>query len=290
MPTRLRELRDYWVSQGGVDSGIVGNDHHCRGYHLGEDRIFGPCACKPQGDCLEGLGKDDYSVRTARDKKGLSDSASAIDLGKLNGSIKDLRDFSKWLVRRARANEPGTRDIREIIYTPDGKRVHGWSRENGVDSEPIEGYGDDSHLWHTHISFYRDSEKRDKTKLFRPYFEERDMPKIIDYIPGHVATISGDERITVRSAPYLHEQNILRNFAPSRSEEWDVVGWVRGARVKNKSRWLTRWHDGRWEYVHERHVDAIDPPGATATTAALEARIESIKAKVAASAEDIADD
>ena len=57
------------------------------------------------------------------------------------------------------------RDLREIIYSPDGKVVRRWDRLGKRSS------GDDSHLWHTHFSFFRDSTKadRDQTPLFRRY-------------------------------------------------------------------------------------------------------------------------
>jgi hypothetical protein len=159
-PQTLSELQDFLESVTGLPAislGIVGDTNHRRGYHLGRDRIFGP-----QGD-----GERDYSVKTRRDKRGLSDSASAMDIG----SFKGLRRMSKWIVREARKNAPDTRDIREVIYSPDGVRVLRWDRENGVDSEPHEGEADDSHLTHTHISWYRDREKRDKTALFKRFFD-----------------------------------------------------------------------------------------------------------------------
>jgi hypothetical protein len=58
--------------------GVVGNDRHCSGYHLGRDRIFSRCACRPDGTCEPGQGDKDYSVSRSRDRIGLSSSASAI--------------------------------------------------------------------------------------------------------------------------------------------------------------------------------------------------------------------
>lgn len=161
-PSTLRELGAFWTAHEGVNLGVVGDGRHAKGYHLGEDRIYdgsGP-----------GLGSRDYSVQTPRDKAGLSEAASAIDLGKLNGRLTDLRKFSTWLVKRCRANAPATRDVREVIYSPDGKRVLRWDRERGYASAPREGEADISHITHTHISFYRDSESRSKVPIFAPYF------------------------------------------------------------------------------------------------------------------------
>ncbi|WP_037684611.1 hypothetical protein, partial [Streptomyces griseus] len=63
------------------------------------------------------------------------------------------------------AGAPDTRDIREIIYSPDGQTVKRWDRLGKRST------GDSSHLWHTHFSFFRDSIKagRDLTPLFRRY-------------------------------------------------------------------------------------------------------------------------
>lgn len=153
-PATLKQLAAYWVAQGGVNLGIVGDTgHQARGvsYHLGKDQLL----------------PDAYSIERPRDRAGLTNAASAIDLGKLNGSYAQLRAFSDWLARRCVKGGAGTGDVVEVIYSPDGKRVLGF--KDGIDFL-IPGYGDDSHLFHTHISFYRDSEFRDKTALFKTFW------------------------------------------------------------------------------------------------------------------------
>jgi hypothetical protein len=160
-PKTLSALATFWMSKHGVNLGIVGNAAHTQGYHLGRDRIYdgsGP-----------GIGASDYSVQQARDKAGLTDAASAIDLGRLNQSLGSLYAFSRWLVRQCEAQAPGTDDIREVIYSPDGALVQRWS---GVDNAIHTGLGngDSSHLGHTHISYFRDSETRDKVAVFALYF------------------------------------------------------------------------------------------------------------------------
>jgi hypothetical protein len=155
-PQSLKDLAAFWIAQGGVNLGIVGDtDHLTKGvsYHLGKDQ----------------LRADAYSAQTPRDKAGLTNAASAIDLGRLDGSLTQLREFSDWLARLCVKNVPGTLDVREVIYSPDGKRVLGF--KDGIDFL-IPNYGDLSHLTHTHISYYRDSEFRDKRPLFEPYFVE----------------------------------------------------------------------------------------------------------------------
>ena len=159
-PASLRALGAFWTAQGGVNLGVVGDTAHAAkgySYHLGADQ----------------LAVNAYSAQTTRDKAGLSNAASAIDLGRLGGTLSGLRKFSAWLVVQGQKNEPGTADVREIIYTVDGKTVLRWDRERGYVSPPRAGEADDSHLTHTHISFYRDAEARDKRPVFAPYFAPR---------------------------------------------------------------------------------------------------------------------
>jgi hypothetical protein len=159
-PEQLRALGTYWTTQGGVNLGIVGDARHVVGYHCGKDRIYGP----------NGRGDEDYSVQQPRDKWGLTDAAAAIDLGRLDGSLDNLYAFSNWLVAACQAGDIGSADVREIIYSPDGELVQRWSGVDGkIHTGP--GNGDASHLQHTHISYFRDSEERDKLTLFAPYFE-----------------------------------------------------------------------------------------------------------------------
>lgn len=178
-PPTLLALAAYWTSNGGVNLGIIGNQKHCAGYHLGRDRIFGNCACRPDGTCEPGLGANDYSVQSSRDKA--TDAASAIDLGKLNGSFQELYAFSRWLVKQCQAKAPGAKDVREIIYSPDGVKVQRYSGIDGqIHTGP--GNGDGSHTTHTHISYFRDSEDRTKLVLFAPYFIH--VPDTGEDMPG----------------------------------------------------------------------------------------------------------
>ncbi|MCZ7423996.1 MULTISPECIES: hypothetical protein [unclassified Micromonospora] len=134
--------------------GIVGDANHRGGYHCGSDRVV----------------TNDYSVvESPRDRNGLTLDAAALDVGtfRLNsgGRTHDLFTFSTWCVAQCVANAPDTRDIREIIYSPDGNVVRRWDRLGRRST------GDRSHLWHTHFSFFRDSIKanRDQRPLFRRY-------------------------------------------------------------------------------------------------------------------------
>jgi hypothetical protein len=178
-PQTLIAVASLWESHGGVNLGIVGDTEHAAkgySYHLGSDQ----------------LSPDAYSIRTTRDRNGLSHAASAIDLGRVNGSLTGLRAFSRWLVAQAQADMPGTSDIREIIYSPDGQTVLRWDRERGASSTPRAGEADSSHLTHTHISWYRDSEFRDRTTAITPYWEADVTPaKIVSQVPRMVSANAG---------------------------------------------------------------------------------------------------
>jgi len=172
-PQELLDLAELWKSHAGQVAGIVGDEAHRlrkKSYHLGRSELSATA----------------YSRKTARDKAGLSEAASAIDLGILNGSRENLRQFSEWLVEQCQANVPGTSDIREVIYAPPGSKtaVLHYDRELGISSQPFRDDANDSHLGHTHVSYYRDSEARDKTGVFGRFWlptpppppPEKDMP------------------------------------------------------------------------------------------------------------------
>ncbi|WP_240762570.1 hypothetical protein [Micromonospora sp. HM134] len=149
-----RLLLDTITSLDPAAVGIVGDPAHRGGYHCGSDRVV----------------SNDYSVvESSRDRTGLTLYASGLDVGtfsvRVGGVTHNLRTFSTWCVAQCQAGAPDTRDIREIIYSPDGKVVRRWDRLGKRSS------GDDSHLWHTHFSFFRDAIKagRDLTSLFRRY-------------------------------------------------------------------------------------------------------------------------
>lgn len=163
VPASLASLGSYFRTVNVVNLGVVGDaSHNAKGtsYHLGRDRLLSTA----------------YSIKTVRDRNGLTDAASAIDIGRVAGSLGKLRSLSTWLVSQARWNAAGTSDIREIIYSADGRTVLRWDRERGYASAPRAGEADSSHLTHTHVSYYRDSQRRDKVALFKRYFATRPLP------------------------------------------------------------------------------------------------------------------
>ena len=144
---------------GYANGGIVGDAAHAAtgvSYHLGKSQLTATA----------------YSRVTPRDKAGLTEAASAFDISRGSFPASGLQAWSRWLVTQVVAQAPGTRDIREVIYSPDGKTVRrydNYQRKSFLGGDGT-GQGDNSHLWHTHVSWYRDSEFRDKTALLETYF------------------------------------------------------------------------------------------------------------------------
>jgi hypothetical protein len=155
-PDDLLAVVRYLNSQGApwASLGIVGDAAHVAtgGYHVGRDDLA----------AYGRLGYDYSVVESPRDANP-TNAASALDFA----GTSWWRPLTLWLVDQAAAGTPGTEDIREIIYTPDGQTVRRWDRLG------IRSTGDSSHLYHTHISFFRDSEGRRGSflNLIRRYFE-----------------------------------------------------------------------------------------------------------------------
>ena len=166
-PATLLALAAYYATQGGANDGIVGSlTSHCAGYHLGGDRINSACACKPAGVCKPGEYANDYSLYYARDKAGLTNAAMAIDLGLIGGQHKPLQEMTAFLLAECEAKAPDTLDIRELIGSLDGTTMFRWDFATGRAVYTA----DPSHLNHTHLGYFRDTEKADKTPLLKRYF------------------------------------------------------------------------------------------------------------------------
>jgi hypothetical protein len=142
-----------------AEVGIVGDPAHVGGYHCGADRVRR----------VDGMIRDYSVTESPRDRAGLDEWACALDIGEfrvtVGGWVYDLPHLSAWIVGQCRADAPDTRDIREVIWSPDGRTVRRWDRLGRRDT------GDGSHRWHTHISYHRDGIKagRDQAVLFRRY-------------------------------------------------------------------------------------------------------------------------
>jgi hypothetical protein len=125
--------------------GIIHGTPQGGGYHEGHDLLHAA------GRAPEDPGSDYSYAESQRDRSGLTDAGSAFDLG---GDFGRFREITLAIVHACERGDPRTRDVREVIYTPDGNVVRRWDRLGRRSS------GDSSHLSHTHISFFRDAEGR----------------------------------------------------------------------------------------------------------------------------------
>ena len=258
-PGPLTALGTLITSRGIKNLGVVGDAAHLgkgTSYHLGRDE----------------LRVDANSRALPRDVAGLSNAASAIDVGLVNGDIVKLRQLSLWLVGQCLAGAPDTHDIREIIFSADGKRVDRW---DGMDGTPGvvrkgPGQGDDSHLKHTHISYFRDSENRDKVGLFRRFFEEGDVRITLikgeDWLPTPNATTGLSNgvfrEVPERGAPIVHRVDLgvaVRSIAEV---------------LSNGQNWRLTEHDGRPAYLLRSDWTPVVQGGDPAVDGVLDAYIQ----------------
>jgi hypothetical protein len=151
-PDDLNQLRKQIIKATGLDSlavGIAGDKKHALkgvSYHLGKDQI------KPE--------KNPYSVRLKRDKSGLTNAASAVDIGDdwPHGGRAAWIRFNNLLVAALRAGDPALVTIRATNFSPDGVKRRRVDRQKAFQ---VEKSGDNVEI-HTHIEWYRDTEgKRD---------------------------------------------------------------------------------------------------------------------------------
>src|SRR5688572_29703310 len=114
-PAALLALRAYLKPLTGLpdkELGIIGDKDHVGGYHHGWS----------QRRIVNGTTADYSWNESGRDSSRKTNAARAFDIG----MFPRLRELSVWLVNECKANAPDTRDIREIIYSPDGKVVRRW--------------------------------------------------------------------------------------------------------------------------------------------------------------------
>jgi VQ motif len=156
---RLTGIRDP------ADVGIVGDGIHMHtgGYHEGRDVLISIGRYHPGAPA--GSLNEDYSVRLSRDRAGLSNDASAMDIGAEwpNGGQAAWLRFNNLLVAHLHANGPYLAAIRATNYSPDGStrlrtdRENGWATEDSTDSVDV----------HTHLEWYRDTEGRRQASFNR---------------------------------------------------------------------------------------------------------------------------
>jgi hypothetical protein len=98
-------------------------------------------------------------------------------------------------------------DVREIVGSLDGKTVYGWVKQANCGKvtklSVIQDYGDSSHLFHEHLSRYRDRENSDSfLAILKAYFEPQEdnvqtfqtptVPSVADVAQGATLHTSSD--------------------------------------------------------------------------------------------------
>lgn len=105
----------------------------------------------------------DYSIQAPADKRGNAKNAAGIDITLSDAEMKTVSSrLRKACTPVAGEYDPRIECVREFIGTVDGKNVSGYNRyASGSGSRSTtgwkaSGYGDSSHLWHVHVSLFRD--------------------------------------------------------------------------------------------------------------------------------------
>jgi hypothetical protein len=129
---------------GAVFSGIVGDASHTYGYHRSRNWNIA------SGE----YGSHDYSVQLTQDCKGDGDAAAALDISFPPDMMKLV---TRRLIHAMRHDDARLRAVRELFGTVDGTTVTGWDRHHpDRPTDDTWTSSDDTHLWHVHLSFYRE--------------------------------------------------------------------------------------------------------------------------------------
>jgi hypothetical protein len=203
-PADLLAIRAYLLPRTGLDANGLGIQHFSPdggGYHEGND-LLGQA----------GRRDSDYSKRESpRDRPGTND-ASGIDIGDFNHGGRTLHGLTVFLLARCAAGDPRCHEIREIIYSLDGVTVHRY------DALGIRSTGDSSHLYHDHVSFFRDSlGRRDRADNF--------LGLLVEFFDG------GDDMTP-------EEHSLLLNDAWRMDSLWSGSDKVRGGEQAGTPMWL----------------------------------------------------
>lgn len=157
VPPDLAAVARYLRSRDVPVLGIVGDTAHTSGYHLGRDRIY---------TVPPGRGNLDYSIRHDRDRAGLTNAASAVDIGRHPRII----DLGRHLIYAARTDRH--EDYAEIIAErSNGTQVWRWT-PSGTTGKPAS----DELYHHLHVAYRRDSRARAKTDDYRAFYEPTEVP------------------------------------------------------------------------------------------------------------------
>jgi hypothetical protein len=134
-PAAIRQLFDA-IHKGipaATLSGIIGDRAHAYGYHRARAV----------------LPRSDYSVQVASDTRGDGWAASALDVSL---PPEHMKLVTGRLIAAAKGRDTRLRAVREFCGTTNGTVTHGYDLHSGRESL---GEWDNSHLWHVHLSIYR---------------------------------------------------------------------------------------------------------------------------------------
>lgn len=153
---------------GPVDVGIVGDGAHQRtgGYHEGADVLRSIGRFHAPASANVGSGGEDYSARQARDRSGLTDSASGTDVGSQwpnGGRVAWLR-WNNLLYLEMRDRPQNLPALRAVNICLDGRtklRYDQLHRGQGLipSTDTVDS--------HTHLELWRDTEGRRQPTLDR---------------------------------------------------------------------------------------------------------------------------
>lgn len=149
-----------------VSVGVIGDDRHAAtgGYHIGKGALVAIGRYHPRA--AAGSASEDYSCRKQRDRAGLTDNASALDIGYNwpNGGNPAWLRFNRLLVADLQAGHPALNAVRATNFSRDGRERKRIDREHGFGE--IDDSADSVDI-HTHIEFYRDTEGNRQTSFDR---------------------------------------------------------------------------------------------------------------------------
>lgn len=126
---------------------------------------------------------------------------------------------------------------------------------------------------HLHFFIAKDGDRVDPWRRLRqntpvdpdepmahPTAEVPDMPipaSDAEYLAGQTAVIGNSELgAHVRDGPKTNATKV-RTVAAGTQETWLPTCWVKGETALGSDRWLTRWHDGQWEFTHHANVRSV---------------------------------
>jgi hypothetical protein len=153
---------------GAADVGIVGDGEHQRtgGFHEGRDVLVAIGRYHGPASAHVGEAGEDYSARQARDRNGLTDQASASDVGSQwsNGGRQAWLRWNNLLYAEMRDHPDRLPALRAVNICLDGRtkqRYDQLHRDQGLIAST------DTVDTHTHMEFWRDTEGQRKPTLDR---------------------------------------------------------------------------------------------------------------------------